>query len=197
MNDATTQAYRRLLQQISSYADFTEEEQALITAKFRPGSFAAREHLLYGEATCKELHFVASGLVRAYHLMEDKEITTYLSCDDGFISSYASFVTQSPSAEHLQCLEPTEVLTISHAAMQQLYHEVPNWQVIGRVLAESHYLCMADRVLKLQALPAREKYLDFLATAPIKVVQRTPLVHIASFLGITPESLSRIRKAIS
>jgi hypothetical protein len=68
---------------------------------------------------------------------------------------------------------------------------------VGRILAEQNYLCMADRVFKLQMISAKEKYLTFLESAPTKIIQRTPLIYIASFLGITPESLSRIRQNIS
>lgn len=78
-----------------------------------------------------------------------------------------------------------------------MYKEIPNWERVGRILAEQNYLCMADRVLKLQMIPAKEKYHTFLASAPVKIIQRTPLLYIASFLGITPESLSRIRQNIS
>ncbi len=81
--------------------------------------------------------------------------------------------------------------------MQKLYTEIPNWERVGRILAEQNYLCMADRLLKLQMIPAKEKYLTFLQTSHPKIIQRTPLIYIASYLGITPESLSRIRQSIS
>ena len=81
--------------------------------------------------------------------------------------------------------------------MQELYEVIPQWQKIGRILSEQNLLCFADRLLKLQSIPAKEKYQEFLKTASEKIIQRTPLIHIASYLGITPESLSRIRSEIS
>ncbi|MCS3557525.1 hypothetical protein M2409_005266 [Sphingobacterium sp. JUb21] len=81
--------------------------------------------------------------------------------------------------------------------MQELYETVPQWERIGRFFSEQNVLCLADRLLKLQSIPAKEKYLEFLKTSSEKIVKRTPLIHIASYLGITPESLSRIRSEIS
>jgi nicotinic acid mononucleotide adenylyltransferase len=81
--------------------------------------------------------------------------------------------------------------------MQELYEKIPQWQKIGRILSESTVVCLSERLIKIHSIPAKEKYLDFLKTSPEKIIQRTPLIHIASFLGIAPESLSRIRKEIS
>lgn len=189
--------YDTLKQLIRSFATFSDSEMDVILSKFIPGSYPAKAFLLTENSTCSELHFIVEGLVRAYYVKDGREITTYLAADTDFISAYSSFVTQTKSAEIIQCIESTKTISISYSNMQELYREIPNWQIIGRVLAEQNYICMADRVLKLQSIPAKEKYLDFLSKSSPKIVQRTPLIHIASFLGITSESLSRIRKTIS
>ncbi|MCO4291940.1 Crp/Fnr family transcriptional regulator [Solitalea sp. MAHUQ-68] len=190
-------SYENLKQKILSYSTFTVEELELILSKFTATTFKAKEFLLSEEKICASVYFITKGLVRTYYVRDGKEITTYLACDDQFISAYTSFITQSASVEMMQAIEETEVLSVSYKNMQELYQAVPNWQVIGRLLAEYNYICMADRVLKLQGIPAKEKYANFLATSPFKIVQRTPMIHIASYLGITPESLSRIRNGIS
>ncbi|RXK58413.1 Crp/Fnr family transcriptional regulator [Lacibacter luteus] len=189
--------HKNLKQQISSFAYFSNDELELIVSKFIPHSFKAKAFLQKQNRVCSAIHFISEGLVRNYYVRNDKEITTYLACDNSFISAYASFITQTNSAENIQCIEATKTLSISHTHMQELYRDVPNWQIIGRILAEKNYICMADRILKLQAVPAKDKYLDFLSTSSTKIIQRTPQIYIASFLGITPESLSRIRKSIS
>lgn len=186
-----------LIKQITNIEKFTPTEIESIISKFKYHKFNAKEYLLKGNETSRHIHFIVNGLVRVFYLKDGKEITTYLSCDNGFVYSHASFINQSKSFEFIQCLEDTEALSIDFNGMQELYDSIPQWQKIGRILAESTVICLSDRLLKLHATPAKEKYVDFLKTSPIKIVQRTPLVHIASFLGIAPESLSRIRKEIS
>ncbi|MNK40557.1 DNA-binding transcriptional activator YeiL [compost metagenome] len=186
-----------LQKQILSIAPFSEKEIEKINSCFQYEKFPAKEFLSSMGKTSSKIFFIIEGLARVYYLKDGKEITTYLSCDEGFIASYSSFINQSVSFENIQSIEDCEVLSITFEKMQFLYNEISNWERVGRILAEQNYLCMADRVLKLQMIPAKEKYQTFLASAPSKIIQRTPLIYIASFLGITPESLSRIRQDIS
>ncbi|MNR08171.1 DNA-binding transcriptional dual regulator Crp [compost metagenome] len=186
-----------LKKQITAIASFSENEIEKINSCFEYEKFDAKMNLSTIGKISNKIFFIIEGLARVYYLKDGKEITTYLSCDEGFIASYSSFINQSASFENIQCIEDCEVLSISFEKMQYLYTQIPNWERVGRILAEQNYLCMADRVLKLQMIPAKEKYLTFLASAPAKIIQRTPLIYIASFLGITPESLSRIRQNIS
>ncbi|KRD63198.1 cyclic nucleotide-binding protein [Flavobacterium sp. Root935] len=186
-----------LQKQILSIASFSEKEIEKIDSCFEYEKFPAKEFLSSMGKISNKIFFILNGLARVYYLKNGKEITTYLSSDEGFIASYSSFINQTPSFENIQCIEDCQVLSITFEKMQFLYNEIPNWERVGRILAEQNYLCMADRVLKLQMIPAKEKYQTFLASAPAKIIQRTPLIYIASFLGITPESLSRIRQDIS
>lgn len=186
-----------LKKQILSIATFTENEIEKIVSSFEYAKFKPKEYLSTIGTTSNEIYFIINGLARVYYLKNGKEVTTYLSSDNGFIASYSSFINQTHSFENIQCIEECEVLSISYKKMQKLYTEIPNWERVGRILAEQNYLCMADRLLKLQMIPAKEKYLTFLQTSHPKIIQRTPLIYIASYLGITPESLSRIRQSIS
>lgn len=186
-----------LKKQILSIAAFTENEIEMIVSSFEYAKIKPREYLSTIGTTSSKIYFIINGLARVYYLKNGKEVTTYLSSDSGFIASYSSFINQTHSFENIQCIEESEILSISYAKMQKLYAEIPNWERVGRILAEQNYLCMADRLLKLQMIPAKEKYLTFLQTSHSKIIQRTPLIYIASYLGITPESLSRIRQNIS
>jgi len=186
-----------LKQHILSFVSFSEQELDLIVSKFRLNSYEAKGFILSEQKVSSDVHFIVTGLVRTYYVRDGKEITTYLASDQGFVSSYSSFIHQTRSIENIQCLEPTTTLSISYGEMQELYRLIPQWEKVGRILAEQTLLCLADRLFKLQSVPAKEKYLEFLRTSSDKIVRRTPLLHIASFLGIAPESLSRIRKNIS
>lgn len=189
--------YENLKQQILSFVPFSDKELDVIASKFTLHSYEAKGIILSENKISSDIHFIVSGLTRTFYVREGKEITSYLAGDNGFVSSYSSFINQTRSIENIQCIEATKTLSISYKAMHELYHLIPQWEKLGRLLAEQNVLCLADRLLKIHAIPAKEKYLDFLKTASDKIVQRTPLIHIASFLGIAPESLSRIRKSIS
>jgi len=189
--------YEILKQNILSFVTFSDQELDLIVSKFRLNSYEAKGFILSEHNISSDVHFIVNGLTRTYYVRDGKEITTYLASDHGFVSSYPSFINQAKSIESIQCIESTTTLSISHRDMHELYRLIPQWEKIGRILAEQTVLCLADRLFKLQAIPAKEKYLEFLKTASDKIVRRTPLLHIASFLGIAPESLSRIRKNIS
>ncbi len=189
--------YETLKKQILSFSSFSDDELDLIISKFNPNTFKQKEYILSEGKISSNIYFIVNGLVRNFYLRDGKEITTYLATDNEFICAYSSFITQSKSIESMQCIEETETLSISYNQMQELYKQIPNWQIIGRILAEQNYICVADRLMRLQSVPAKEKYLEFLSVSSEKLIQRTPLIHIASYLGITPESLSRIRKNIS
>ena len=189
--------YENLKKQIEVFCELSATDLETVMSKFMHCSFKQKEYILVKGQISAHIHFIEQGLVRVFHLRDGKETTTYLSSDHGFVSSYSSFINQQKSIENIQCLEDTETLSISFKSMQELYERIPPWEKVGRILAEQNFLCLADRLLKLQSTPAKEKYLEFLKTAPAKIVQRTPLIHVASFLGIAPESLSRIRKNIS
>ncbi len=187
---------QELIDKIRQIVQVNDDEINLISNSFEVHNYAARAYIHQAGRICKKVHFIQKGLVRVFHLRDEEEVTSYLACDDGFVSSYSSFINQTSAFESIQCLEPTITLAITFQKMQELYRNVPCWEKVGRILAEQNFLCVSDRLLKLQTVPAKEKYLNFLQTAPPKIVQRTPSIHVASFLGIKPESLSRIRKEI-
>jgi CRP-like cAMP-binding protein len=189
--------YDNLKKQITAFCNFSNSDLEIITSKFTHNKFKQKEYMLVEGMISTHIHFIENGLVRVFHLRNGKETTTYLSGDNGFVSSYSSFINQTKSVENIQCIENTETLSISFNDMQILYDTVPQWDKAGRILAEQNFLCLADRLLKLQSTPAKEKYLEFLKTSSDKIVRRTPLIYVASFLGMAPESLSRIRKNIS
>lgn len=143
------------------------------------------------------IFFIDEGLLRTYYLQDGKEINTYFACDGQFITSYSGFISQTPSLEYLEVIENSVVYAISFTAMTELYKTYSKFEKLGRIMAEKNYLCVIDRTRKMQTLTARQKYLDFIDSYDKKIVQRVPQHQIASYLGIAPESLSRIRKQIS
>jgi CRP-like cAMP-binding protein len=155
-----------------------------------------KEQLIKSGQIAPAIFLIKNGLLRVYHLLNGKEISTYFSCDEQFISTYTSFVTQKPSFEILEAIEESTVYSISYKTLEQLYKMDSKFEKLGRFIAEQNYLCISNRTLIMQTKTAKEKYLDFIATTPKRIVQQVPQHQIASFLGIAPESLSRVRKEI-
>lgn len=147
--------------------------------------------------TMQYLYFVASGLLRTYVLENGKDVSTYFACDKQFISCYSSFILQKPSQENLEVIEDSFVYRISYKDLQMLYQKNPKLERIRSFLAEQNYLCILDRALTLQTKTAKERYIAFMEKHEFKTVQRLPQYMLASYLGIAPESLSRIRKELS
>lgn len=165
--------------------------QKLVLKEFQP-----KQELIRAGAIARGIYFINAGLLRTYHLLDGKEITTYFACDHQFISTYSSFIEQKPSFEVLEAVEESKVYELTHSSLMELYEESSKFEKLGRILAERNYLCILDRTIMMQTKTAKDKYLDFIETYDKKIVQRIPQHQIASFLGITPESLSRIRKQL-
>lgn len=185
-----------LIKKVLMLADFSESESALIIGKFKEKHYSKNEFILQAGHVCRSICFIETGLVQMFHLLEGKEITTYLGCDDCFAVSPKSFLKQEPSQDFIMCLESTNVLAISFEDMEELYQTIPNWNIVGRKLMEETVLCLSDRLTNQHHIKAKDRYLNFKDNMPAKIVRNAPIQHIATFLGIAPESLSRIRKEI-
>ena len=175
----------------------TSNEWSSFAQKLNRKEFAAKTTILREGIIAGDIYFIKSGLLRAYHLQDGKEINTYFACDGQFISIFSSFITQSPSLEYLEAIEDSLVYSLSFEMLSVLYKESPKFEKLGRIIAEKNFLCVIDRTLTMQTKTAKEKYLDFIKKYDKKIVQQVPQLQIASFLGIAPESLSRVRKEIS
>ncbi|WP_237274962.1 Crp/Fnr family transcriptional regulator [Tenacibaculum ovolyticum] len=175
----------------------TESEWEIFSAKLKREEFKAKTPIIKEGTIAHNLYFIESGILRTYHLQDGKEINTYFACDKQFISTFSSFISQTASFETLEAIEDSVVYELSYQTLTKLYKESSKFEKLGRILAEKNYLCILDRTLTMQTKIAKEKYLEFIKNYDRKIVQRVPQHMIATFLGIAPESLSRVRKEIS
>ncbi|CAI2768698.1 Crp/Fnr family transcriptional regulator [Flavobacterium collinsii] len=144
-----------------------------------------------------EAAFIKKGLLRTYHINEKSEKVTSCFCaENNLTASYKSFISQQPSELSIQSVEDTELITISYKDLQNLYKQSPLWQNIGRTIAERQYLVMEQYASVLCNETTKEKYLRMLKEQPA-VIGKASVNDIASYLGITRRTLSRIRKEIS
>lgn len=184
---------KALLQQ---HLTISEEEWALFKTHLVERSYAAKTLVVKEGKIAQNIYFIESGLMRAYYLEEGKEINTYFSGNQALITVFSSFLCQKPSIEYLEAVEDSKAYSLSYTALYRLYEQFPKFERFGRILAEQNYLCILDRTLLMQSKTAKQRYLDFIETTTPQIIQGLPLYHIASFLGIAPESLSRIRREL-
>ncbi len=166
-----------------------EAARPLFKYRFLPrGSY----FLQRGEV-CTEIAFIEDGLLRAWYLVGNREITRTVDHEGEFCTAIASFIRQEPSEQTIQALVDTRVWCISHADLESLYQRFSGWQKLGRKFFEQLYINLEKRVITLLSTNARQRYLQLLQEEP-EIVQQVPLKYLASILGVKPETLSRIRK---
>lgn len=152
----------------------------------------ARHLLLQPGRIAHQLHFVQQGLVHGYNIQNGKEVSSWFMREGDFVISVVSFFMQQPSTEYIQLLEPSIVHSMSLTTLHEIYTEYPEFNLIGRILTEKYYVLSEQRAYALRAYSASERYRHLLDEFP-DIFQRVAVKHIASYLGIVPETLSRLR----
>lgn len=144
--------------------------------------------------------FLIDGVFRVYYEAEaeaeSKEINTHFILPEDFVVEFDSFLAQSPSRYSIQALEPAEMIVFDFAALQEAYARSHGWERLGRLLAESAYRRSRERTEAFLFLSGEERYLKAVREEP-RLFERVPLYHIASYLGVERESLSRIRRRLA
>lgn len=153
-----------------------------------------KKHLLLREGeTSRRIYFIASGSARAYHLdREGREHTTWFMNKYDLMISVYSFYTQQPAAEYIELLEDSTLLSMTWDQLQIIYAEFPEYNYHGRLVTEKYYIMAEERAILLRNKQPAERYKLLLQKQP-DITQHASLGQIASFLGITLETLSRIR----
>lgn len=143
---------------------------------------------------CNQVAFIKSGMLRIYYPNDKGEETTcYFSLPKEFVTSFSSFTTGNPSVENIQAILPTELFVIEKQDLEMLYQKIPVTQEFGRKAAENIALMMEKRIALFLNNTADERYQYLLKHNPI-LIQTVPLQYLASYIGISPQHLSRLRK---
>ena len=152
-----------------------------------------KNHFLHKpNRTCLHTYFINSGLTRIYYLKNDKEITDNFSAENEWITSIYSFLQNIPDHFHIQTLEETKVIRITLNYLEDCFKDFPEMERFGRMLISKYFLEQSERIISLQFNSAKERYQFFERTSKNKIA-RVPLGMLASHLGMTPETLSRVR----
>lgn len=191
--------YDILLQYIIDYSSLTpsDEEVKLIKEAFKPKKLRKRQYLLQEGDTCKYLSFIAKGALRQY-AVDDKgtEHIVRFGIERWWMSDYEGFTTQTPSKYNIDALEDAELLQITKEHMDDLRKIVPAIDAMFKKIDQRSYISHQKRIHSAISHTAEDRYTDLLNTYP-ELIQRFPQNMIASYLGISPETLSRIRRQMT
>jgi len=153
---------------------------------------ARGEFLLKRGHICRHIYFIQKGLFRCFYEQNDKEVNAWFMKEGDVMISVESFYKQVPSMESIQALEPSELYYISYTELQYIYAHYPEFNFIARVLTERYYSLSEQRLYSIRMQSTPQRYQWLMEYWP-DIVRRVPAKFIASYLGFTPESLSRLR----
>ena len=185
--------YAHLLNLFSQIAELDPREIELIQSCFKPfsldkGSFFLRE----GEIN-KHVGFINQGLVRYFVYKDEEESTFEFTKEGDFIADYQSFNNQTISKQNIQAIEDCELLIINYIDAQEMFNSIKNGNLIGRKIIEHRFGVIVNSLLAIYMQSHEERYKNFLQQYS-DLSQRIPQYHIASYVGVKPPSLSRIRR---
>ncbi|KFF74944.1 CarD family transcriptional regulator [Chryseobacterium sp. P1-3] len=173
-----------------------ESEWSFIAKHFHRKVFPKNEIITLQGSTENFLSFIETGLVRSYIPDDEYGYTFGFGFEKEFICAYDSFLTRTPSEYEMQALTETVAWQISYDDLQKVYKETNVGNHLGRFASEKLFLSKSKRELSLLKFTAKQRYLQLFTEQP-ELLQRVPLKYIASYIGVTPQALSRIRRQIN
>ena len=189
--------YELFFQNFNKKVAITEEEETLIKTYLTPKKLRKKQYLLQEGDICKTYAFVEKGALRAYSADDNgNEHIIQFGLEGWIISDMYSFLTGEPATYNIDAIEDAELVLISKSAHDELLQKLPKYETFTRLNITGAYIAMQKRITSIISSPLEELYANFTALYP-DIVQRVPQHMIASYMGLTPETLSRIRRRIS
>ena len=184
-----------LIRRLNEYLPLEKVEMDFLRETIPVRDYKKGELLLENGQVSEEFFFIISGCVRMYYTVEGEEKTAFFYTEDTFVSSYQSFIHQTPAQHSLQCIEPCQLALITQEVAMAILEQFPKFETLTRMAMEEELATYQEIVASYIILTPLQRYIRLLDTRPdlvTRVSQRT----LATFIGVTPESLSRIRKRI-
>ncbi|RAJ32956.1 Crp/Fnr family transcriptional regulator [Pedobacter cryoconitis] len=189
--------YQHLLDNAATHVKLTAADTAMCKKYFEPVQFAKNTIIEEENEVPKYIYYVVSGFVRLFHYNEEgDQLTTHLNCPPGFITSYTHFNKGTRSAENAECITDCELLRITKADLDIICAQSLAFKDYSILVFQMALAYNETRARELASLTAEQRYQKLITNYPA-IIHHVPLRYIASFLGMKPESLSRIRKKIS
>lgn len=189
--------YELFFRDFNKKVALTEEEETLIKAYLIPKKLRRKQYLLQEGDVCKSYAFIEKGALKAYSVDDaGNEHIIQFGIEGWIISDLYSFLTGEPATYNIDAIEDAELVLISKSAHEELLRKLPPYETYTRLNITGAYLAMQKRITSIISSPVEERYAKFTALYP-EIVQRVPQHMIAAYMGLTPETLSRIRRRIS
>ena len=185
----------RLRQRFNELSPLTDDQWLRFLPIVESVSYGKTDFLIQAGQIEKYIYFLAEGVVRLSLNDNGKDVSIDFVFQHNFVSAYSSFLTEQPSAFSVQALTDVHALRFSRTKLMQLYDESHPAERIGRLIAEQAFLRKTSREVVFLTSTAKQRYVQLLEQNPV-LVQTISVRHLASYLGIEPESLSRIRREI-
>ena len=179
---------------INARVAINADDLQVILSKFKERTLEKGQFIVRKGQIVNHYFFLRSGALRFFYGDYEQENTSWVVFQDDFFTEISSLAPQVPTRFNIEAIEPSDIIYIDRVDMELLYKQFPAWQEFGRKLWETMSVRMISQIISFQTLSAEERYLEFMKTP--ELIKRVPVKHLASFLGITPSSLSRIRKNI-
>jgi CRP-like cAMP-binding protein len=189
--------YELFFKKFNEIVSLTEEEENTIRNYLTPKKLRKKQYLLQEADVCKYIAFVEKGALRSYTVSEKgSEHIIQFGLEGWLISDLFSFLTGEPATYNIDALEDSELLLTSKTAHEELLQKLPKYETYTRIQITGAYLAMQRRLTSIISLTLEERYTYFSSLYP-DILQRVPQHMIASYMGLTPETLSRVRKRLA
>lgn len=183
---------QQLFNHLASQFHITPAAAAALEAVFVEQDFRKNDLLLEEGQVCRQMFFLEKGCIRGFYNIDGKDISQWFGFENDFVTSFRSFITRSASSEYIQVVEDATLWSITKEQLENLLQQYPELEKMVRLIYEQYYIRLEERYSNAHFKSARERYDDLLEYSP-HILQRMPLGYIASYLGISAETLSRIR----
>lgn len=184
-----------LIEHILKFIQLDEKEIEVISSKIAIKHYKTGDVLLKEGNISRVSYFILKGCIRRYHLVDGEEKTTFFYTENSFVSSIRSFTTNSPANHYLECIEDCTLALIPYDIEKELLKTFPKLETFARISLEQELANYQEMLSAYIISNPEQRYLRLLKNNP-DLLQRVPLYHLASYIGIKAESLSRIRKRI-
>jgi CRP-like cAMP-binding protein len=186
-----------LLKSICEKIRITSAEETRIKEFFIPKKVRKKQYILNAGDVCQYITFIERGMLRSFTVDDDgNEHVVQFAVEGWWISDIGSFLSGDSALYNIEALEDSEVLNLTKPAMDDLMDQLPPLERYFRLLMQNNIVALQRRVIAYMSLSAEEKYLKLMDVCP-DIISRAPQQYVASYLGITPETLSRIRKQVA
>lgn len=185
----------KFLESISSYTYFHPEELQLLKDAIIEKHFEKNEMIFTNGKIADEIYFVTKGCVRLFYDVDGADKTAFFYTEGQFICAGESYTFDVPAIENYQAIEPTELCILSKPIINELLEKVPQLEIVARVATENELITCQKLIASFVTKSAEERYTDLLDTQG-ELFQRVPQQYIASYLGVSPETLSRIKARV-